>query len=174
MSAANVLDERVPDDHDPGATVLLEPAHRPQPRLQSAVVGLNAIVGVLVSSMPGRWHQLPKHARVHRRVVGDDLGRGDLGCADGMLEEPACRPGVTLRGDEHVDDLAELVDGAVHVPPLAGDLHVGLVDPPTVPDRVTAGPGGVGQQRRESLHPAVDADVSTSTPRSVSSSSTSR
>jgi hypothetical protein len=29
VSAPNVLDERVPDDHDRGAAILLEPAHRP-------------------------------------------------------------------------------------------------------------------------------------------------
>ena len=62
-------------------------------------------------------------------------------------------------GDEHVDDLAELVDRAVDVAPPAGDLHIGLIDPPTVPDRVAAGPGGLGQQRREPQHPSVDGDV---------------
>jgi hypothetical protein len=31
MSSAEVLDEGVPGDHNPGAAVLLEPAHRTQP-----------------------------------------------------------------------------------------------------------------------------------------------
>jgi hypothetical protein len=39
---------------------------------------------------------------------------------------------------------------------------------------VPAGPGGLGEQRREPLHPAVDGDVVDSTPRSARSSSTSR
>jgi hypothetical protein len=50
------------------------------------VVTLDPVVGVLVGSMPGCWRQLLEHARVYRRVVGDDLNRGDLGGADGPLE----------------------------------------------------------------------------------------
>jgi hypothetical protein len=79
MSAPNVLDEGMPGDHDPGAAVLLEPPHRPKPRLQPAVVRLDLVVGVLVGSMPGHRRQLLEHARVHRRVVGDDLDRSDPG-----------------------------------------------------------------------------------------------
>jgi hypothetical protein len=64
-------------------------------------------------------------------------------------------------GDEHVNNLSELVDRAVHVAPLAGDFHVGLVCLPTISDQVPAGPGSLGQQlqRGEPLHPAVDGDV---------------
>jgi hypothetical protein len=67
--------------------------------------------------------------------------------------------GVAPRGDEDVDDLAELVDGPVDIPPPASDLHIGLVDLPAIADAVAAGPGGLGQQRREPLDPAVDGDV---------------
>jgi hypothetical protein len=76
-----------------------------------------------------------------------------------MLEEPARRPGVTLPGDEHVDDLPELVNRAVDVPPPAGDLHVGLVDPPAGANPMSTGACSLGQQRREPQHQAVDADV---------------
>ena len=62
-------------------------------------------------------------------------------------------------GDEHVDDLAELVDGSVDVAPPSGDLHVGFVDLPAIADAVAAGPGSLGQQGREALDPAVDRDV---------------
>jgi hypothetical protein len=61
--------------------------------------------------------------------------------------------------DEHVDDLAELVDRPIHVPPPAGDLHIGLVHLLTVTHGVAARPGGLGQQRCEPLHPPVDGDV---------------
>jgi hypothetical protein len=78
-----------------------------------------------------------------------------------MARSKKRRAAAALRcwGDEHVDDLAELVDRAVDVAPPAGDLHVGLIDPLTVPDRVAAGPGGLGQQRREPQHPSVDGYV---------------
>jgi hypothetical protein len=76
-----------------------------------------------------------------------------------VLEEAAGSPPVTLGGDKDIDDLAELVDGAEDVAPSAGDLCVGLIDLPAVPDGVAAGPGGLGEQQGEPLHPAVDGDV---------------
>jgi hypothetical protein len=82
--------------------------------------------------------------------------------------------GVALRGDQHVDDLAELVDRTVDVAPPTGDLCVALIGLPAVADGVAAWPGGIDQQRREPLDPAVDGGVVDSTPRSASNSSTSR
>jgi hypothetical protein len=66
---------------------------------------------------------------------------------------------IATRGDEHVDDLACLVDRAVDVAPSASDLHVGFVNLPAATNGMAAGPGGVGQQWRESLDSAVDGDV---------------
>jgi hypothetical protein len=42
---------------------------------------------------------------------------------------------------------------------LAGGLQVGLIDLPAIAHQVPAGPGSLGQQRREPLDPAVDGDV---------------
>jgi hypothetical protein len=64
---------------------VLEAAHWSQPRLHSAMVGLEPVVGVLVSAVPGRRQQLLQHQRRHRRPVGDDLDRRHLGGADGPL-----------------------------------------------------------------------------------------
>jgi hypothetical protein len=66
---------------------------------------------------------------------------------------------VPPRGDEHVNDLAELIDRSVPVPPLPGDLHIGLIHEPAISYSVPAGSGGLGQQRREPVHPPVDGDV---------------
>jgi hypothetical protein len=44
VSASNVLDERVPHDDDPGATVLLEPSHRSQACLQPSVIRLDRLL----------------------------------------------------------------------------------------------------------------------------------
>jgi hypothetical protein len=52
-----------------------------------------------------------------------------------------------------------LVDRPVDEAPRAVDLDVGLVDEPAVTGRVPGEPGGVGQQRGEPLHPAVDRHV---------------
>ena len=62
-------------------------------------------------------------------------------------------------GDDHVDDLAELVDGSVDVSPLASDLYIRLVHLPAVTDPVAAGSSSLGQQRREALHPPVHRHV---------------
>ena len=45
-----------------GTVVLLEPAHRTQPRLGVAVVGLDVVVGVPIGAMPSRRQQLFQHA----------------------------------------------------------------------------------------------------------------
>ena len=95
VSASNVLDEGMPHDDGPGAMVLLEPSHRSQPRFQPTMVALDAIGGVAVGTVPCRWQQLIQHRRIWPRLIGCDLGGGDLGRANGPLEEPpggACVP----------------------------------------------------------------------------------
>src|SRR4029453_512868 len=54
MPWTNVLDQGVAGDHDPGAAVLLEPAHRTQPRLETAVVALDPVAGIPIGAMPSR------------------------------------------------------------------------------------------------------------------------
>jgi hypothetical protein len=46
VAAAEILDEGVPGGHDPRGPVALQPAHRPQPRFQPAVIGLDRVVRV--------------------------------------------------------------------------------------------------------------------------------
>jgi hypothetical protein len=55
VASAEVLDEGMTGDDDPGTVILLAPAHRSQPRFQPAVIGLDGVVGVPVGAMPGRW-----------------------------------------------------------------------------------------------------------------------
>jgi hypothetical protein len=55
VAAPDVPDEGVPSDHDSRAEVGLESAHRAQPSLQLAVVGLEAVVGVPLRAVPRRW-----------------------------------------------------------------------------------------------------------------------
>src|SRR3954451_22229132 len=79
--------------------------------------------------------------------------------ADRTGEEPTRRQEIALRRHPHVDDLAGLIHGPVHVTPPAGDPNVGLVDEPTIADPVPARPSCVGQEWRESLNPPIDRDV---------------
>ena len=74
-------------------------------------------------------------------------------------EEAPRRRDVAFCRDADVNDLAVLIDGSVHVPPPARDLHVGLIHVPTTTNGVPAQPGGVNEQWREPLHPPVHGDV---------------
>ncbi len=159
MSAPNVLYQRMPHDDHPGAVILLEAPHRSEPRLQPPVICLNPVIAILLGAVPRRRQQLIQDGQIRRRLVGGALHRRDLCRADGLLKEPASRHGVSVCADEYVDDLAELVDRSVDIPPAASHLHIGLVDLPAIADAVAAWPRGVGQQWREPLHPAVDGDV---------------
>jgi len=73
VSPPNVLDEGMAANDHPGVTVLLEAAHRSQPRFQPAVVALDAVVGVLVGTMPGRWQQrLQHHVGARKSAIGSE------------------------------------------------------------------------------------------------------
>jgi hypothetical protein len=114
------------------------------------VISLNAVVAILLSAVPRRRQQVIQNGRIRWRLVGGDLHRRDLGRADGLRKEPAGRHGVLAGGDEHVDDLTELVDRPGHVPPVASHLHVGLVDLPAIatawrPGRAAAARTGVNR-----------------------------
>jgi hypothetical protein len=84
---------------------------------------------------------------------------GPVAAREHCLEEPGRRYEVAALGHVQVDDLAVLVNGAVHVPPETGDSDVGLVDEPAVTDTVPARPSRVDDQRGEALHPPINRHV---------------
>ena len=51
VAAAEVLDERVPGGDDPYGPVTFQAAHRPQPGLQPAVIGLDRVVRVALDGV---------------------------------------------------------------------------------------------------------------------------
>ncbi len=109
------MDQRMPTDHDPGAAILLEAAHRTELCFQAAMIGLDAVVGVPIRAMPRRRQQLLPPDRVGRCPVGDDLDRLGTGRGDGPPKEAASGHPIASWGDELADDLACLVDRAVDV-----------------------------------------------------------
>jgi hypothetical protein len=79
--------------------------------------------------------------------------------AKGRHEEASRGAYVAPNRHVDVDDLAVVVDRQAHVTPPTSNLHIRLVDVPPTADRMPARPGGVGEQRRESLHPPEHRDV---------------
>jgi len=89
------------------------------------VVALDAVVGVLRRVVEsGRW-QLADDVLERLSSVGHRLLWLAIGVARAS-EEPAGRQNVTSLRDVHVDHLAVLIHGPVHVPPDTGDLDIGL------------------------------------------------
>jgi hypothetical protein len=66
---------------------------------------------------------------------------------------------LATRREEHIDDLAELVDGPEQVAPGPTHLEIGLVHVPSIPQDVLSSPGSLGELGREPLDPPVNAHV---------------
>ena len=122
------------------------------------MVGLDPVVRVAHRDVLGGGHQLVEHPRVGGGPVGGHLRRRD-GPGERPGEEPPGRFLVPFRRQQHVDDLAELVDRPIEVTPPTRDLHIGLVDEPPVPGGVPAGPGRLDEQWGEPDHPAEERGV---------------
>lgn len=76
VSAAKVLDEGVPGDHDLRGPISLQSAHRSEPALELTVVGFDRVVRVLLDVVPRRAQQLIEYGWVDRSGVGNHLAGG--------------------------------------------------------------------------------------------------
>ena len=133
------------------------------------MVTFDAVVRILLSVVKrGRYEAFDRSPQCWS-AVGHDLDRLTvaMGCRG---EEPSCRTEIASRRDQHVDDLTELIHRPVDVTSLAGDLHIRLIDVPTIADHVATGHGRVGEEWREALHPPVGGDWVNVVPRSPISS----
>ena len=104
-----------------------------KPGFEPTVISFHGVVGVAVQDVPRTRSQLLEHARVDRRPVGRDLDRRRTEAHRGREERPCGRAIATLR-QQHVDDLAMLIDRAIQVGPPPCDLDVGLIDEPAIAD----------------------------------------
>src|SRR5919206_1731297 len=114
MATADVLDKRVPGGDYLYTAELFEPAHRSQSGFQPSVIGFDRVSSVLLSDMGGGRHQLVEHPRVGGRVISGDLNRRRPVFQGTGKESPGGRQ-VPLLGDQHIDDLPELIDGPVEI-----------------------------------------------------------
>ena len=121
MTASEVLDEGVPGSGYSCAAELFEPAHGSQAGFQPSMIGFDRVVSVLLGDMAGGGHQLVEHPRVGGRVISGDLTRRRPVLQGTGKESPGGFQ-VPLLGDQHVDDLPELVDGPVQIHPRPATL----------------------------------------------------
>ena len=158
MPAPDVLHQSVTAHDHSGGVVAFEAAHGTESGFESSVVAFDAVVRVPLSVVKRGWHEAFDRSPQRWGPVGHHLVGFTVG-AECPGEEPACGPEIAAGRDEHVDDLAVLINRSIDVPPLAGNLHIRLVHIPTVADRMSARPGRIGEEWREALHPPVDGDV---------------
>ncbi len=130
------LHEGVSRDDHRSAAVALSP-RMGRSRALSREYLVDPVVGVLLGVVVhgGNRASTARASACALSVVTSSGRRGR-----GVLEEESPgRRGVAADRDQHIDDLAVLVDGPVDVAPVAGHLHVGLVDEPAVADGVAPG-----------------------------------
>ena len=96
VSAAQVLDERVPSHDGAQRADRLQSAHRPQPAFEPTVIGVYDVIRVMLEDMPRSRDELIDHARIHRCPVGGDLTRSGTESHRASAEGPR-GPGVATR-----------------------------------------------------------------------------
>jgi hypothetical protein len=104
------------------------------------------------------WEQVVEDAQQRCSQICGDLLR-PVTAREHYLEEPCSGIDVAAFRDVHVDDLAVLVNGAIHVPPHTSHPDVGFVDEPAITNTVPARPSRVDDQRGEALHPPINRHV---------------
>ena len=114
VAPPQVLNKRMTGDHDRRRPVGSQAAHRSKSRLETPMVTLDPIVGVLTGVMVSVSQQLLDNAQQRRGQVGSDLSRPTV-IGERRGEESRRCGGVAPLRYVDVDDLAVLVNGAITV-----------------------------------------------------------
>ena len=128
----------MPGTDHPRRAESCETTHRPQPGLQTPVIGFDGVDSVLLDNMQRRRNVLLQHPRIGRRPIGAHLGRSPA-VLQGAGEEPASGRQVPPLRYQHVNDLTALVDRPIQIDPPPGDFDVRLVCEPPISGSVPAG-----------------------------------
>src|SRR5260370_4098760 len=82
--------------------------------------------------MPTGQSETPKRRGVGAELVGDQQFRRETLLLEQLAHQPQPRTGVASALDQHVEDLALVIDGTPQIHALAGDAHYQLVEMPAV------------------------------------------
>jgi hypothetical protein len=119
VASTEILDECVTGADHPCQTQPCQAAHRPQPGLQASIISLDAAIRVLLGDVARGEYQFLDHLGVGRCLVGGHLGRAQA-VLEVLGEESVGGHQIPLQSNQHVDDLAVLIDCPVQVDPSAG------------------------------------------------------
>src|SRR5215469_16754510 len=97
---------------------------------------LMRIFGSIVLSEPllmrAGQSQTPERGGVRAQLVGDQQSGREALLLEQLAHQPQRRPTVASALNQHVEDLALVVDGTPQIHPLAGDPHHHLVEVPAI------------------------------------------
>jgi hypothetical protein len=114
----------------------LEPLHLALPSPHDLMGVFSAIVFSEASIVRAGEAQLPEGRTVGAQLVGDQQLRCEALFLEQLAHQPECRLRIAPTLNEHVEDLALVVDGAPQVHPFPGDPDDHLIE---VPSRARAG-----------------------------------
>jgi hypothetical protein len=158
VATTEVLDERVPGTDHPCRCAAVSGRASAVTGLEAPMIGFDGVIRILLGDVTRGRYQLLDHPRVGRRPIGGHLG-GPWAVLQDTSEEPAGGGQIPFGGDQHIDDLAVLVDRPIQINPPPGDFHIRLIHKPTISRDVPAGTSRIDQQRSEPLHPSVDGQL---------------
>jgi hypothetical protein len=116
------------------------------------MIAVDVVVGVPIGAVPRRCQQLLHNRRIPKRLVGDNLGRRDLGRANSLLEERrAARPS-RCRETNTSTTCPNWSIARLDIAPLARHLQVELIDLPAIANGMPTGPGRLGEQAGAAKH----------------------
>jgi hypothetical protein len=78
--------------------------------------------------MPADQSETPERGGVGAQLVGDQQFRHEALLLEQLAQQPQRRPTIASTPNQHVENLALMVDGTPEIHPLAGDAHHHLVE----------------------------------------------
>src|SRR5205807_4554899 len=82
--------------------------------------------------MPADLSETPERGGVGAQLVGDQQFRHEASLLEQLAHQPQRRPTIASTLNQHVENLALVIDGAPQIHPLAGDAHHHLVQMPAI------------------------------------------
>jgi hypothetical protein len=135
-----------------GRSGTLEPTHRLISTFDAAVILLQSIVEVAAGAVLHAFTQRrPDRSRITVVAIRGYPVRRHIGDCFGGLEERHRRGHVTVLAEQHVDQRAAAVDGAIEIAPMPVHLDVGLVNVPAFPDLAASATAQTFSQYRREL-----------------------